>query len=299
MTMKIETRAEEDVRRSQAEMNAQVSPIRDLIYETCGIYIPETRFRFLEERCARRMSAARTDSLTKYFSYLNSYAGRASEMKCLLNEITVGETCFFRNQAQLEALRTVVIPGIITKKKGQGLQQLRIWSAGCSTGEEPYTLAIMLTELGGLLKNWAVEIVATDLNENSLSKAKEAVYGEYSLRNVNEQCLQKYFEREGELYGVKREVRSCVQFSRINLLDDSRMVFLKGMDIILCCNVLIYFDSASKRRVIQHFYNNLLPHSYFFLGHAESLFGVTEDFKLVHFPGTTGYLKSQREMVRI
>lgn len=280
-------------------VGAQVGPIRDLIYESCGIYIPETRFRFLEERCVRRMAAMHTESLMQYFSHLTSYAGRAGEMKQLLNEITVGETCFFRNQAQLEALRTVVLPGIVAAKNGQGLHHLRIWSAGCSTGEEPYTLAILLAELGGLLKNWSFEIVATDLNENSVDKAREGVYGDYALRNVKEYYLQKYFEPDGELYRVKREVRSHIQFSRLNLLDDSRMLFLKGMDLILCCNVLIYFDTASKRRVIQHFYNNLLPNSYFFLGHAESLFGVMEDFKLVHFTGTTGYLKLKRETVRV
>lgn len=279
-------------------VGAQIGPIRDLIYESCGIYIPDTRFRFLEERCIRRMAAVRTDSLMQYFSHIRSYAGRAGEMKHLLNEITVGETCFFRNQAQLDALRTVVLPGIVAAKKGQGWHHLRIWSAGCSTGEEPYTLAILLAELGGLLKNWTFEILATDLNENSVNKAKEGVYGEYALRNVNEYYLQKYFERDGELYRVNHELRSHIQFSRMNLLDDSRMVFMKGMDLILCCNVLIYFDTASKRRVIQHFYNNLLPDSYFFLGHAESLFGVMEDFKLVHFPGTTGYLKPKRESVR-
>ena len=297
MTPAAETHA--GARSAPGDVAAQVTPIRDLIYESCGIYIPETRFRFLEERCTRRMTAVHTESLMQYFSHLSSYAGRAGEMKNLLNEITVGETCFFRNQAQLEALRTVVLPGIVAAKKGQGLHHLRIWSAGCSTGEEPYTLAILLAELGGLLKNWTFEIVATDLNENSVAKAKEGVYGEYALRNVKEYYLQKYFEPDGELYRVKREVRSHVQFSRLNLLDDSRMVFLKGMDLILCCNVLIYFDTASKRRVIQHFYNNLLPNSYFFLGHSESLFGVMEDFKLVHFTGTTGYLKLKRETVRV
>ncbi|HEU5402186.1 MAG TPA: protein-glutamate O-methyltransferase CheR [Terriglobales bacterium] len=244
------------------------------------------------------MSTVRSDSLNQYFSYLNSYAGRGTEMKCLLNEITVGETCFFRNRPQLEALEHVVFPSIVARKQEYGLHHLRIWSAGCSTGEEPYTLAIILSELGKLLQNWTFEILATDLNEESVRRAKEGVYGEYSLRNVKEEYLKKYFDRENEHYRVKRELRSHVQFSRVNLLDDRRMVFLKGMDLVLCCNVLIYFDTASKRRVIQHFFNNLLPNSYFFLGHAESLFGVTEDFKLVHFPGATGYLKLQRETVR-
>ena len=171
MTTTPETQTSE---RQEQATAAQVGPIRDLIYESCGIYVPETRFRFLEERCTRRMAALHTESLMQYFSHLTSYAGRASEMKCLLNEITVGETCFFRNQAQLEALRSVVIPGVVARRKGQGLQQLRIWSAGCSTGEEAYTLAILLAELGGILKSWTFEILATDLNENSVSRAKKA-----------------------------------------------------------------------------------------------------------------------------
>jgi chemotaxis protein methyltransferase CheR len=286
-----------DATGTVAATSAQVGQIRNLVYEECGIFIPESRFRSLEERCMRRMAVVNATSLMQYFSFLTSRAGRAAEIKNLLNEITVGETCFFRNQSQLDALQNVILPELVARKMGQGLHHVRIWSAGCSTGEEPYTLAILLIEnSAGVLKNWTFEVLASDLNENSLVKAQAGIYGDYALRHVKGYYLNKYFEREGDLYRVKREVRSQVRFSRINLLDDSRMVFMKGMDVIFCCNVLIYFDTASKRRVVQHFYNNLLADSHLFLGHAESLFGVSEDFKLVHYPTATGYLKSQKVM---
>lgn len=282
-----------------AAASAQVGQIRNLVYEECGIFMPETRFRWLEERCIRRMAVVNATSLMQYFNYLTSHAGRAAEIKHLLNEITVGETCFFRNQSQLDALQNVILPDLVARKMGQGLHHVRIWSAGCSTGEEPYTLAILLMEnSAGVLKNWTFEVLASDLNENSLVAAQAGIYGDYALRNMKRYYLNKYFEPEGDLYRVKREVCSQVRFSRINLLDDARMVFMKGMDIIFCCNVLIYFDTASKRRVVQHFYNNLLADSHLFLGHSESLFGVSEDFKLVHYPGATGYLKSQKAMAR-
>lgn len=269
--------------------------IRELIYQAAGIYTPDNRLRFLEERCQRRMDAMRVTSIRDYFEYLTINPSRVTELNQLLNEITVGETCFFRNQPQLDALQKVVLPAIVNNKTAQPLKHVRIWSAGCSTGEEPYTLAALLLEnSAGVLKNWTFEIFATDLNERSLTKAQEGVYAEYAIRNVQQYLRDKYFVRRGEQYEVSPTLRAHVRFSRLNLLDDGKMVFMKGMDVILCCNVLIYFDSASKRRVVQHFFNCLLPNSYFFLGHSESLFGINGDFRLVHFPGATAYLKPPR-----
>lgn len=273
--------------------------IRELIYQAAGIYTPDTRLRFLEERCQRRMEATRIRGIRDYFEYLTAHAGRLTELNNLLNEITVGETCFFRNQPQLDAVKQVVLPAVMANKAMQPRSRIRIWSAGCSTGEEAYTLAILLLEnSAGILRNSDFEIVATDLNDRSLLKAQEGVYGGYALRNVSNYYLSKYFEREGELYKVGPAARSMVRFSRVNLLDDRSMVFLKGMDVIFCCNVLIYFDGASKRRVVQHFYNNLSPNSYLFLGHSESLFGINSDFRLVHFPGATAYLKQPKAPMR-
>jgi chemotaxis protein methyltransferase CheR len=269
--------------------------IRDLVYQVAGIFHPDSKLRLLSDRCGRRMKELKTQSLREYFECLTVRPMRQAELIALLNEITIGETCFFRNQPQLDSLRQIVIPKIIEAKAKLPLRRLRIWSAGCSTGEEPYTLSMMLLEEGQRrLKDWTIEILATDLNERSLAHAKNAVYGTYSTRNLNQAYRQKYFTPVAEQLQVQQVARNGITFSRLNLSDDSRMIFMKSIDIVFCCNVLIYFDLASKRRVIQHFYNNLLPHGYLFLGHSESLYGVTDDFRLVHLPGATAYVKGER-----
>ena len=272
--------------------------IRDLIYQVAGIFHPDNKLRLLLDRCGRRMKELKSQSLHEYFECLTMRPTRQAELVALLNEITIGETCFFRNQPQLDALRQVVLPKIVESKSKLPLRRLRIWSAGCSTGEEPYTLSMLMLEEGqGRLKDWTVEILATDLNERSLAHAKNAVYGAYSTRNLTSYYRQKYFAPSGELLQVLPFVHAGISFSRLNLSDDSRMTFMKGLDVVFCCNVLIYFDLASKRRVIQHFYNNLLPHGYLFLGHSESLYGVSEEFQLVHLPGATAYIKGPRPPV--
>lgn len=269
--------------------------IRDLIYQVAGIFHPDTKLRLLQDRCGRRMKEVGTQSFQEYFEFLTIRPQRQAELIALLNEITIGETCFFRNVPQLDSLRQIVIPKVIEAKSKMPFRRLRIWSAGCSTGEEPYTLSILaLEEASKQLKDWTVEILATDLNDRSLSHAKNAIYGTYSTRNLTQYYRQKYFASAGDQLQVQQQVRANVTFSRLNLSDDSKMIFMKSLDIIFCCNVLIYFDLISKRRVIQHFFNNLLPHGYLFLGHSESLFGVSDEFRLVHLPGATAYVKGDR-----
>ncbi len=266
--------------------------LRDLIYEVAGIFHPDNKLRLLRERCRRRMKELNTGTIGEYLGHLTLKPNRQAEMVALLNEITIGETCFFRNRAQLEALRKVVLPKIIEAKRQLPSRKLRIWSAGCSTGEEPYTLSLLLTEEArSLLKDWTVEILATDINERALAHAKAGVYGNRSTRNVTPDCRQKYFAVVGDQLEVLPIVRQNVIFSRVNLSSDPRFTLIQKLDVIFCCNVLIYFDLASKMRVIQQFYNNLLPHGYLFLGNSESLYGVSDDFTLVHLPGTTAYVK--------
>jgi len=266
--------------------------IRDLIYQVAGIFHPDNKLRLLLDRCGRRMKELKTRTLREYFEFLTDQRTQQSELVALLNEITIGETCFFRNQPQLEALRHIVLPKILESKGTVVPRRLRIWSAGCSTGEEAYTLSMVLEEEAqGCLKDWTVEILATDINERSLEDAANATYGAYSTRHLTPYYRQKYFSAAGELLQLQPAVRTKVSFSRLNLSDDARMSFMKNLDVIFCCNVLIYFDLASKQRVIQHFYNNLLPHGYLFLGRSESLFGVSDDFRLVHLPGATAYVK--------
>jgi chemotaxis protein methyltransferase CheR len=143
-----------------------------------------------------------------------------------------------------------------------------------------------------LLAGWTFDILATDLNDNSLAAAKEGIYGEYALRNVSQVLRSKYFRPYDEKrLQVSEGLKSALRFDRVNLNDDRKMIFLKGFDVIFCCNVLIYFDLNSKRKVTQHFFADLLPGGYLFLGMAESLYQVDDQFSLVHFPGAVAYRK--------
>ncbi len=271
--------------------------IRDLIYQVAGIFHADNKLRALEERCMRRMQVLAIKTYRDYYDCLTVKSIRQAELVALLNEITIGETCFFRNQPQIDGIRNIVLPKILEQRAKLSLRHLRIWSAGCSTGEEPYTLCmIMLEETATRLKGWTFEILATDLNERSLNHAKNGVYNAYSTRNLPALFREKYFAANGNDLQIDRNVKNYVNFSRLNLTDETKMLFMKGLDMILCCNVLIYFDGASKKRVIQHFYNGLLPHGYLFLGHSESLYGVSEDFRLVHMPFSTAYVKGKRNV---
>jgi len=267
--------------------------IRDAIYQISGIYQAEEKLYLLASRCARRMSAVNAKTPTEYLEHLTVRTNREAELRLLLNEITIGETYMFRSPPQLAALRDVILPQIVQTKNAMGFKRLHLWSAGCSTGEEPYTLAMFLREESEkMLAGWTFDILATDLNDNSLTAAKAGIYGEYSLRSTTEPLRRRYFKPHDEKrLQATDQLKSLIRFERVNLNDDSKMTFLKGMDLIFCCNVLIYFDLASKRKVMQHFYSNLLPGGYLFLGHAESLYQVDDRFHLVHFPGAIGYWK--------
>jgi chemotaxis protein methyltransferase CheR len=271
--------------------------IRDLIYQIAGIFHPDSKLRLLSDRCARRMKELKASSLREYFEHLTLKPTRQTELMALLNEITVGETCFFRSYPQLNAVRQIILPKIIAAKARLPVRRLRIWSAGCSTGEEPYTLSMVVQEEADKLQDWSVEIFATDLNERSLAHARNATYSAHSTRYLTSPYQQKYFVSVDNEQQVQPVARRCVSFSRLNLSDDAQMSFMKGIDLIFCCNVLIYFDLASKRRVIEHFYKNLLPHGYLFLGQTESLYGVNDQFRLIHSPRATAYVRGDHPQV--
>jgi chemotaxis protein methyltransferase CheR len=267
--------------------------IRDLVYKVSGIYKAEEKLYLLADGCGRRMKHAGVRSPREYWDRLTADPFRDAEIRELLNEVTTGETCLFRSQPQLDALRKVILPGIVADKTRQITKRLRIWSAGCSTGEESYTLAMNMLEEGErLLNGWTVEILATDLNDRSVETAKAGIYGDYALRNTSDYYKRKYFSTLDEKkLQVRPEVKKLITFSRLNLQDDSKMLLMKGMDLVFCCNVLIYFDSASKSRVINHFFSNLNSGGYFFLGTSESLMKLNDKFHLIHFPGTIAYWK--------
>ena len=281
----------------QTTIDADVSDpalvkLRDLVYRISGIYHAENKFYLLATRSRQRMKAINSKTFSDYFEHLTTRPNRDAEMRSLLNEITIGETYFFRSQAQMDAVSKIILPKLMAMTSKQVTKKLRFWSAGCSSGEESYTLSILLLEqVIQKFKGWTYEIVATDLNDNSIAKCREGLYAEYAVRNLSRERRQRFFKQEGNLYRVNEEVRAGVKFDRLNLQDQSKILFMKGFDLVFCCNVLIYFDGVAKRRTVDHFFNGLIPGGHFFLGECETLFGVYDQFRLVHFPGATGYYK--------
>ena len=213
------------------------------MYRVAGIFQPDNKLRLLEDRCGRRMQVLGVTTLREYYECLTIKPIRQAEMVALLNEITIGETCFFRNQPQLDALRNIVLTRILDARAKLPLRHLRIWSAGCSTGEEPYTLSMMiLEELSGKLKGWTFEILATDLNDRSIAHCQARLL--WRLQHPQPSLLfsTEILHREARRAARKSRRQGAGELHRVNLLDDARMAFMKGIDIILCCNVLIYFD---------------------------------------------------------
>jgi chemotaxis protein methyltransferase CheR len=267
--------------------------LRDFIYNFCGMFFHTGRKYFLESRITRRMEARSIKDYPEYFKLLRSSSDSSGELKLLLTEITTNETCFFRNTQQIAALERQFLPELVETKKKIGFRKLRIWSAGSSSGEEAYTFAMLLLEKRAtILKDWVIEIIGTDISEKVLAQARDGVYNNYSVRNMPELYRKKYFKEEtGGTFVLAPEAKKLVTFTCLNLYDDNRMVFMKSFDIIICSNVLIYFDTPAKSKIVQHYYNNLQPYGYFFLGQSESLHSVNDKFKTIHFPGGFAYKK--------
>jgi chemotaxis protein methyltransferase CheR len=203
------------------------------VYKVSGIHKAEDKLYLLADGCGRRMKQVGVRSPREYWDKLTAQPSRDGEQRELLNEITIGETCLFRSQPQLDALRKVILPETVTRKTNDTIKRLRIWSAGCSTGEESYTLAMnTLEERYHLLKGWTVEILDTDLNDHSIEAANAGIDGEYALRNTTDYYKRKYFSTvdERELQVIP-EVKKLITFSRLNLQDDSKMLFKNADEV--------------------------------------------------------------------
>jgi chemotaxis protein methyltransferase CheR len=206
--------------------------------------------------------------------------------------VTTNETSFFRSPPQIQAFQEKVLPEIMQRHQEKAELCLRLWSAGCSTGDEPYTMGIVIKEvLGERLKDWDIKIFASDISEKALKSARTAMYNEYTLRSVPPEIKRKYFTQNGTQYTVNEEIRMLVDLQYLNFNDAKRVKLMKGFDVIFCRNVLIYFDDEAKKRFVAQLYDNLNPGGYLFIGHSESLHNISRAFKLVHFPGALGYKK--------
>jgi chemotaxis protein methyltransferase CheR len=270
--------------------------LRDLIRDYCGIYFDDDSRYLLEKRLSRRVKNHHFNSFRDYFRYLLYDKNRDEELASIIDILTVNETYFFREQNQLKAFSEEILPEL--RKTNKEKKRLRIWSAGCSTGEEPYTIAILVMEKGYFF-DWNIEIFGSDINYRVLQVARSGVYKKSSFRTTDHFYLNKYFKEEDGLFKISDSVKQHVIFSHLNLLDPFKTKIVGIVDVIFCRNVLIYFDHQYRKKVVEMFYERLINGGYLLLGHAESLINISTAFTLRHFQHDMVYQKPIKRGVHI
>jgi chemotaxis protein methyltransferase CheR len=261
----------------------------NIIREKSGIDFNESNRFLLESRVGRRVEELRLDSPRSYLHRLRYASAGDSEMDALIDHITNPETYFFREPEQLEAFSEELLPE--WDRQAPPGQPLRLWSAGCATGEEPYTFAILLAEKN-LFDRRPVEIFGSDISPGSVARARSGVFRENSFRQTSEERKARFFDPESPgRYRIKEEIRSRVSFGRVNLIEPARIATLPVFDVIFCRNVLIYLEEAAKRSVVSSLYSRLSPGGHLFLGRVESLVAFATEFHLRHLSRDMVYQK--------
>jgi chemotaxis protein methyltransferase CheR len=283
--------------------------LQTLVYEQCGMFFDDRRTHFLQDRLHRRLRACRLESFYSYYRLLTSREGR-TELAALLENLTVNETSFFRNQPQLDFFHKTILDEVLHRKQSSRDYSLRLWSAGCSTGQEPYTMAMLACDALSyfMIRNapvgqypspkplvaapWRMEIVASDISYSALRAGQDGIYNEQQIQTVDFMYRLRYFDHVAETYRVKDALKQFVHFDFHNLKTD---YLPQRNDVIFCRNVMIYFDEAEQKRLIEKFYRCLNPGGYLFIGHAETLFGISEKFRMVHLNNGTAYQRLEEE----
>lgn len=255
---------------------------RKLIYDESGIHFSATNRSILESRLRERLREKKLQTPAEYYAILIK---DREELKLLLDSVTTNLTRFFRNQAHFDAIEHFVVPELLKLRASE--RKLRFWSAGCSTGEEPYTVAMLLKHI--LPAGWNYEVTASDISLKSLMVGKEGFYPETRVQGIPDQYLAKYFEKRPNGYQIKDEIKKTIRFDYHNLKNDSGQ---RGLDVVFCRNVLIYFDEAAQKATIERFWDAMAPKSFLFIGHSESLFGMNTKFEFVKTDWACFYKKS-------
>jgi chemotaxis protein methyltransferase CheR len=262
--------------------DADFSTYRNLIYNESGIHFTATNRSILESRLKEQLRIKGIPNVGAYFTLISR---DKEELKAFLDSITTNLTRFFRNQAHFDALEHYVVPELMKIKAG-GNNLIKIWSAGCSTGEEPYTIAMLLSEI--LPPPWKYEIVASDISLKCLMTGKEGFYSNSRVDGIPENYLKKYFDKVEGGYKIHADIMSKIRFDYHNLKNDSG---LRNMDVVFCRNVIIYFDEPAQLAVMKRFWEAMAHKSYLFIGHSESLFGMDTQFEFLKTQWATLYTK--------
>jgi chemotaxis protein methyltransferase CheR len=278
---------------SDGESRLGISPdefrlLRDLVYEHSGLRFEEESMLLFERRLADRVRALGFPKFGTYYKYLRFNPMGDSELEEVIERLTTKETYFFRQEYQLRAFRDEILPRIAISNREQ--QRLAVWSAGCATGEEAYTIA-MLIHQSGLFSKWDVRVIGSDISRRCVGHARRGVYRAGAFRVTSPELRARYFREGIDGTHVVDDVKKLCHFGQLNLLDQSRAGFVGRVDVVFCRNVLIYFDVKSRRRVIDVLYERLLPGGYLLLGHSESLLNLSTAFELVHLREDLVYRK--------
>jgi len=276
--------------------DAAFGTIRDAIFEFSGMHF-QTHKRFLfAQRLLPRLAALGLATFDQYAAQLRASAGGAAELQAAIGLLASPDPFFFSQPSQLRALAQAVVPMLVHQGKGTRERPIRVWSAACLSGEEPYGVAIMLQEQRArapAIKDAVIKILATDLSEATLQKARGGAYSASAMRSTDPALAQRYFSREGSRYVLSPEIRSLVEFRQLNLFNEAEIAALPEIDAVFCRNVLIYFAKEARERAVAAIYQRLAPKGLLFLGERESLNGVSDDFKLAFLPGAMAYIKPQ------
>ncbi len=265
--------------------------LRDLIYKSSGIWFEDSSKEILRMRLTRSVQRRQFKNFKDYYLFLKYDREKDAELAHLIDVVANHESYFFREMPQLKAFLEEILPEIKEKKAKEGKKEIRIWSAGCSTGEEAYTISMLM--LGsGMLNGWSVEIFASDISQRVLHSARRGIYQKHSFRATDPIYISKYFHQDDNGYKISDKVKENVHFGYFNLLDSDKAIFINMMDVIFCRNVIIYFDLPVKKKVIEMFHNRLNDFGYLLLGHSESLINISTAFALRHFKNDMVYQKA-------
>lgn len=259
--------------------------LKDIIYQNSGIMFAENKKYLLENRLSKRLTDLNFTSFKDYIYYLKYDIKKRQELDTLINLVTINETYFLRERGQLDYLVSNIVPDLIKA----GKRSIKIWSAPCSTGEEPYSISILLKD-AGLFDKASIEIIATDINSEVVALAKKGEYRQASFRGVPADFMRN-FDVQGQSYFIKEEIKRHVRFNTGNITIPSITAMIGKVDVIFCRNVLIYFDMDGKQRTIKNFHNMLTDPGYLCLGHSETLNKISEDFVMKNAGTCIIYMK--------
>ena len=262
--------------------------LRDLIHEYAGLVFDDEKKYVMQRRLTPRLKATGARNFGEYAWHLRYGARGRRELEEAVDRVAVNESYFFREAYQLSAFADEILPEI--RWDSQREKRLSIWSAGCSTGEEPYTISMLLLE-NGMFSDWDVRIIGSDISRKALSSASRARYRQSALRETDQIRQKRFFRKVDSGWELREDVKAPVAFARLNLLEHQPLGLVGEVDVLFCRNVLIYFDTEARERVLDSFYRHLAPGGYLLLGHSESLLSLSTAFELVQLQNDTVYRK--------